>query len=73
MAKIFTKCAATGRPIDTGVEIDEASFTRLPSFVGKVFCPYCEAEHEWSKENAEVVDDQKHRGGGFGVASKTSK
>ena len=38
MSKILTACPVTGHPIDTGVEIDEASFARLPTFVGTVFC-----------------------------------
>jgi hypothetical protein len=56
MAIVFTKCPVTGQPIDTGVEIDEASFVRLPSFVGRVFCPHCKTEHEWSKDSAWVAD-----------------
>jgi hypothetical protein len=59
MAKIFAICLVTGQPIDTGIEIDEASFVRLPTFVGKIFCPHCGAEHEWSKETAQVVDGDK--------------
>jgi hypothetical protein len=55
MAKIFTDCLVTGQPIDTGIEIDEASFALLPAFVGKVFCPYCNSEHEWSKAAARVI------------------
>ena len=56
MPKIFTTCLVTGQPIDTGIEIDEASFALLPAFVGKIFCPHCNSEHEWSKETARVVD-----------------
>jgi hypothetical protein len=59
MAKIFIDCPVTGRPIDTAIEIDEASFARLPSFVGKMFCPHCGAEHDWSKASARVVDEGK--------------
>ena len=56
MGKIFTPCAVTGRLIDTGVEIEESSFARLPSFVGRIGCPQCGGEHEWSKDTAKVVD-----------------
>ena len=52
MAKLFTDCPVTGQPIDTGIEIDEASFARLPAFVGNVFCPHCKTEHDWSKDTA---------------------
>ena len=59
MPKIFTDCIVTGRPIDTGIEIDEVSFMRLPPFNGKIFCPHCKSEHDWSKEIARVVEDGK--------------
>ena len=59
MAKIFTTCADTGRPIDTGIEIDEGSFVRLPKFIAKVFCPHCASEHEWSTEKAWVIDGDR--------------
>lgn len=59
MPKIFTTCLVTGRPIETGIETDEASFSRLSNFTGRVFCPHCNREHEWSKEKAWVVDGDK--------------
>jgi hypothetical protein len=59
MAKIFTACPVTGQPIDTGIEIDENSLARLPSFVGKIFCPHCGRDHEWSKGTAQIVDGDK--------------
>lgn len=59
MPKIMTTCAVTGRPIDSGIEIDEASFALLPSFAGRIFCPHCGTEHEWSKDTARVVDGEK--------------
>ena len=52
MSKIFTTCLVTGQKIDTGIEVDEAAFARLPEFVGKIFCPHCNTEHEWSKDNS---------------------
>lgn len=59
MAKLFATCLVTGQPIDTNIEIDEASFARLPAFTGKIFCPHCRIEHEWSKDTAKVVDGDK--------------
>ena len=59
MPKIFTTCLVTGQRIDTGIEIDEASFALLPAFAGKIFCPHCNSEHEWSKDTAFVVDGGK--------------
>ena len=56
MSKLFATCLVTGQLIDTNIEIDEASFARLPGFVGKIFCPHCGSEHEWSKDTAKVID-----------------
>jgi hypothetical protein len=59
MAKIFTSCLVTGQPIDTGIEIDEASFARLPNLLANVFCPHCDTEHQWTKDKAWVEDGDK--------------
>ena len=59
MAKIFTDCPVTGQPIDTGIEIDEARSRGFRRFVGKVFCPHCGTEHEWTKDKAWLVDGDK--------------
>jgi hypothetical protein len=59
MAKIFTPCLVTGQPINTGIEIDESSFGRLPNLIARVFCPHCNIEHEWTKEKAWVTEDDK--------------
>jgi hypothetical protein len=61
MAKLMTGCPVTGQLIDTRIEIDEASFPRLPPFNGKVFCSHCGTEHEWSKDKAFLVDDAKSK------------
>jgi hypothetical protein len=49
MPKLLTACAVTGQPIDTGIEIEEVSFARLPPFEGKLLCRHCGTEHAWSK------------------------
>jgi hypothetical protein len=54
MPKVFTACLDTGHPF--GIEIDDASFERLPAFIGRIFCPHCGTQHEWSKDKALVVD-----------------
>ena len=59
MAKILINCPVSGQPIDTGVEIDEASFSSLPTFVGKAFCTHCGTEHEWTKDDARIADGDK--------------
>jgi hypothetical protein len=59
MARIVTTCIVTGKPIDSGIEIDEVSFSLLPPFTGRVFCPYCQTQHEWSRDTALLADDEK--------------
>ena len=59
MPKIFTSCPVSGQPIDTGIEIDEASFARLPAVPGRAYCTHCGTEHEWTKGKAWMVDDDK--------------
>jgi hypothetical protein len=57
MPKIFTSCPVSEQLIDTGIEMDDASFAVLPDFIGKIFCPHCGTEHGWSKDKAKVVND----------------
>jgi hypothetical protein len=59
MPRIFTPCEVTGKLIDTGIEIERSSFTMIPAFVGKIACPHCNAEHQWSKDSAKILDDMK--------------
>jgi hypothetical protein len=59
VSKVFTTCPVRGQPIDTGIEIDEASFARLPTFVGKAFCSHCGTEHDWTKDQAWLSDGGK--------------
>ena len=61
MPKVFTTCPVSGQPIDTRIDIDDASFARLPDFAGKIFCPYCGTEHEWSKDGSRLVEDGKSK------------
>jgi hypothetical protein len=58
MARIFTPCEVTGKLIDTGIEIERSSFSRIPPFVGRIGCRHCSGEHEWSKDTAHIVEDE---------------
>jgi len=58
MPKVFTTCLVTGQPIDTGIDIDGGPFARLLDFVGKIFCPRCGTEHDWSNDKARVVNGE---------------
>jgi len=59
MSKIFTACPVNGQPIDTGIEIDDASFARLPTFLGEAFCVHCGTKHDWTKDKAWIADGGK--------------
>ena len=59
MPYVFATCPVTEQPIDTPIETDDASFARLPPFVGRIFCAHCGTEHEWSKDEARLVGDGK--------------
>jgi hypothetical protein len=57
MAKIFAACPVTGQPVDTGIGIDDDTFRRIHNVVGKMHCPHCMTDHEWTKAEAWVSED----------------
>jgi hypothetical protein len=58
MGKVFTTCPDSGREIPTGLETDADSFARMPEFVARVFCPYCKVDHNWTKHNSFIVEEE---------------
>ena len=44
--------AATCRELSTGVEMDAASFERLPDIRSRIKCPVCNLDHDWSTRDA---------------------
>ena len=59
MAKIVVVCPYTCLEIPTGIEIDPASFARLPDVLTRSKCPHCGLFHDWSKRDAylDQLDD----------------
>jgi hypothetical protein len=57
MGTIFTTCPTSGQEISTGVETDTASFAQMPEFVARVLCPYCNVDHNWTKQNSFIIDE----------------
>jgi hypothetical protein len=53
MLKLMIECSRTRNIIPTGIETDTHSFSVLPDFQAKTFCPHCNRLHRWSK--ADVV------------------
>jgi hypothetical protein len=38
---VMVRCPATGRELSTGVEMDAATFERLPDIRSRIKCPVC--------------------------------
>lgn len=56
MAKVVVRCQYTGHYVFTGVDAD-----KLPAIAGgRIFCPYCAAEHVWTCGEARL-DDKPQR------------
>jgi len=49
---VMVKCPTTGREISTGVEMDAATFERLPDIHSHIKCPLCRFDHDWSTREA---------------------
>ncbi len=54
MGTIFFRCPVTGQEYASSIEIDEASFSRLPDIKMKTRCPHCGADHVWSLREARL-------------------
>src|SRR6476661_6538261 len=49
---VMVRCPATGRELSTGVEMDAATFERLPDIRSRMNCPVCSLDHDWSTREA---------------------
>jgi hypothetical protein len=58
LGSIVTNCPITDKEIPTGIETDLDTFSRIASIVGRVWCPHCKAEHQWSVAEARIRDVQ---------------
>ena len=50
------RCPNTGRELSTGVEMDAATFERLPEVRSQISCPVCGLDHDWSRGEAWLGD-----------------
>ena len=56
MARIVVRCQYTGHYVFTGFD------TRMsPVASGRIFCPYCVAEHVWSASDARLDECDSER------------
>ena len=49
---VMVRCPTTGRELSTGVEMDAATFERLPDSRSQIKCPICNLDHTWSTREA---------------------
>jgi hypothetical protein len=49
---VMVRCPATGRDLSTGVEMDAATFERLPEIRSRMKCPACGIDHTLSTHEA---------------------
>lgn len=61
MGAVMIKCPDTGHDIPTGIVADRRSFSTMPVFFGRVFCPLCRTEHEWFARDAWVCEAEPER------------
>jgi hypothetical protein len=57
LGTITTVCPVNGQEIATGIETNAQTFARIASIVGRVWCPHCHVEHEWSVGSARYRDE----------------
>ena len=56
MGTLMVRCPRTGADFPSGIETDRLSFELTPAFTGTIRCPWCAAEHAWSKIDAWVCE-----------------
>jgi hypothetical protein len=49
---VMVRCPTTGRELSTGIEMDTATFERLPEIHSEIECPICRHDHIWSTREA---------------------
>lgn len=49
---VMVRCPTTGHELSTGVEMDTATFERLPDIHSQMKCPVCGLDHNWSTQEA---------------------
>ena len=52
ISMVMVRCPVTGRELSTGVEMDAATFERLPEIRAQIRCPACGRDHPWSTREA---------------------
>jgi hypothetical protein len=56
MTLLMIHCPHTGRPISTGVEVEEADLVQLPDVAKRANCVACGMTHTWWKREAWLAE-----------------
>ena len=56
MGVLVIKCPNTGRDVATGIQVDSATFARMPNEVTETRCPHCRTKHSWRPRDAKYVE-----------------
>jgi hypothetical protein len=56
MARIVIRCQYTGHYVFTGFDTQTA-----PASGGRIFCPYCVAEHVWTATEVRVDEHERRQ------------
>jgi hypothetical protein len=59
MGIVMINCPKTGRAISTGLKIDASTFSCVPVFFSRTFCPRCLTQHEWFARDAWVFESNQ--------------
>ena len=52
MSTIMIQCPNTGRSVSTAIETEPSVFRDLPKIAGRMHCPACGEDHNWTTSSA---------------------
>lgn len=54
MPMVIITCPTTGKPVPTGIVMDERAFETSTLVNNSVTCPHCKQRHTWNKKDARL-------------------
>ena len=59
MARVMITCPETGKPIYTGMSVDEITLEAGRLIEKSVLCPECAQVHTWNKQDAFLESEEE--------------
>ncbi len=59
MARVMITCLESGKPIYTGMSVDEITFETTQVTDKSVLCPECGRVHAWNKQDAYLESEEE--------------